>query len=466
MERLYSILEIMKIKDIVRFHSETTTPIPDVVYHLYSLPSFDNNQTREELLGQDIQSNKFTVPNRCILFNKLNVRFKRIWRIDSDEDHKIASTEFLPLIIDENKVDFDYCFYLLASPAITDYLCGQNANTSGSHKRIDPTNFFNIGIKLPPLAQQYEIGKLLSSLDTKIKLNRQINQNLEAMAKQLYDYWFMQFDFPNEEGKPYKSSGGEMVWNEKLKREIPKEWEVLNLGQITTSYQQGLIRSNNQLSDSSEFGYLKMGDLDGKGQYSLQKLARTNATSEEVFLFSLHKGDFLINVRNSKEIVGKTCLIDYVEENTLFNHMLVRMSFDKVTSFYMNLLFNTDFMYRAMDGLKQGTTTVIALYQEDLYRLPIVVPTKNVMDTFSIIEKSILNQKELLTNEIISLIKQRDELLPLLMNGQVSVNSDLSVYKKRRGKVPSLILNDVSDIQVLHRQSIIVLVKDSSIDEL
>ena len=68
------------------------------------------------------------------------------------------------------------------------------------------------------------------------------------------------------------------------------------------------------------------------------------------------------------------------------------------------------------------------------------------MDTFSIIEKSILNQKELLTNEIISLIKQRDELLPLLMNGQISVNSDLSVYKKRRGKVPSSILNDVSNI--------------------
>ena len=91
---------------------------------------------------------------------------------------KSLQLNFLPLIIDENKVDFDYCFYLLASPAITDYLCGQNANTSGSHKRIDPTNFFNIGIKLPPLAQQYEIGKLLSSLDTKIKLNRQINQNL------------------------------------------------------------------------------------------------------------------------------------------------------------------------------------------------------------------------------------------------------------------------------------------------
>lgn len=251
MERLYSILEIMKIKDIVRFHSETTTPIPGVVYHLYSLPSFDNNQTREELLGQDIQSNKFTVPNRCILFNKLNVRFKRIWRIDSDEDHKIASTEFLPLIIDENKVDFDYCFYLLASPAITDYLCGQNANTSGSHKRIDPTNFFNIGIKLPPLAQQYEIGKLLSSLDTKIKLNRQINQNLEAMAKQLYDYWFVQFDFPNEEGKPYKSSGGAMVWNEKLKRNMPKEWCTMTIGEVENNIITGKTSS---CADEDNFG--------------------------------------------------------------------------------------------------------------------------------------------------------------------------------------------------------------------
>ena len=301
-----------------------------------------------------------------------------------------------------------------------------NATGSGMRYTLSAQTLYDMPILLPSVEEQEYIGNIFSTIDRKIALNHAINTNLETMAKQLYDYWFVQFDFPDENGKPYKSSGGKMVWNEKLKREIPKEWEVLNLGQITTSYQQGLIRSNNQLSDNSEFGYLKMGDLDGKGQYSLQKLARTNATSEEVFLFSLHKGDFLINVRNSKEIVGKTCLIDYVEENTLFNHMLVRMSFDKVTSFYMNLLFNTDFMYKAMDGLKQGTTTVIALYQEDLYRLPIVVPTKNVMDTFSIIEKSILNQKELLTNEIISLTKLRDELLPLLMNGQVSVNYDLS----------------------------------------
>ena len=414
----------MKLKDIVTFVSKSVVPQRGAKYNLYSLPSFDENKSAEVLDGAEIQSNKYDVPNKCILFNKLNVRFKRVWRINNSDSNKIASTEFLPLVVNEDVVDYQYCYYLLISDEITNYLCGQNSNTSGSHKRIDPQNFLNIDIHLPKMPIQKAIGKTLSNIDRKIELNKRINDNLEAMAKQLYDYWFVQFDFPNEEGKPYKSSGRAMVWNEKLKREIPVGWSVKNLGQIATSYQQGLIRSNNQLSTDSKYGYLKMGDLDSKGQYTLQGLTRTNATNEEVDLYSLHKGDFLINVRNSKEIVGKTCLIGYVERNTLYNHMLVRLDFKDVSTFYMNLLFNSEFMYKALDGLKQGTTTVIALYQSDLYRLPILIPAPYVMEQFSKITDSILDQKEIISHEIAELTKQRDELLPLLMNGQAVVNSD------------------------------------------
>lgn len=414
----------MKLKEIVTFVSKSVVPQRGAKYNLYSLPSFDENKSAEVLDGAEIQSNKYDVPNKCILFNKLNVRFKRVWRINNSDSNKIASTEFLPLVVNEDVVDYQYCYYLLISDEITNYLCGQNSNTSGSHKRIDPQNFLNIDIHLPKMPIQKAIGKTLSNIDRKIELNKRINDNLEAMAKQLYDYWFVQFDFPNEDGKPYKSSGGAMVWNNKLKREIPVGWSVKNLGQIATSYQQGLIRSNNQLSTDSKYGYLKMGDLDGKGQYTLQGLTRTNATNEEVDLYSLHKGDFLINVRNSKEIVGKTCLIGYVERNTLYNHMLVRLDFKDVSTFYMNLLFNSEFMYKALDGLKQGTTTVIALYQSDLYRLPILIPAPCVMEQFSKITDSILDQKEIISHEIAELTKQRDELLPLLMNGQAVVNSD------------------------------------------
>ena len=217
-----------------------------------------------------------------------------------------------------------------------------------------------------------------------------------------------------------------MVWNETIKRDIPERWEVLYLGEITTKYQQGLIRSNSQLSDSYDYGYLKMGDLYGNGRYSLSKISRTSATKEELSAYSLHKGDFLINVRNSKEIVGKTCIVNYVEDNTLYNHMLVRMCFEKVSSYYINLLFNTKHMRKAVEGIKKGTTTVIALYQDDLYRLPIIVPNNETMKKFSTISNRILDNQALLDEEELSLVKQRDELLPLLMNGQVSLNSDLS----------------------------------------
>lgn len=334
----------------------------------------------------------------------------------------IQSQDIAKIDCNESLLDKNFAFYLISSACVKQQLSAAAQQTKIRH--TSPDKIKDCTVWIPSLDVQKRIGRILTDIDNKIAINRQINDNLEAMAKQLYDYWFVQFDFPNEDGKPYKSSGGAMVWNNKLKREIPVGWSVKNLGQIATSYQQGLIRSNNQLSTDSKYGYLKMGDLDGKGQYTLQGLTRTNATNEEVDLYSLHKGDFLINVRNSKEIVGKTCLIGYVERNTLYNHMLVRLDFKDVSTFYMNLLFNSEFMYKALDGLKQGTTTVIALYQSDLYRLPILIPAPCVMEQFSKITDSILDQKEIISHEIAELTKQRDELLPLLMNGQAVVNSD------------------------------------------
>lgn len=179
----------MKIKDILNVVTSAVVPLSEVHYHLYSLPSFDDNQTREELLGYEIQNNKYNVPDKCILFNKLNVRFKRVWRIDNADTNKICSTEFLPLVIDENKVDYNYCYYLLVSDRITNYLCGQNTNTSSNHKRIDPTDFLNIELpslpSLPSLADQEAIGNLLSSIDKKIDVNCALNQNLPMLDRSL-----------------------------------------------------------------------------------------------------------------------------------------------------------------------------------------------------------------------------------------------------------------------------------------
>ena len=178
----YNSMSSMQLKDILRIQTAFINPMdaPDKLFHLYSLPSFDDNQKREDVYGHQIQSNKSIVPDKCILFNKLNVRFQRIWLIDNDDKDKICSTEFLPLIVNEDKVDFYYCYFLLHSPGITCYLTGQNTNTSGSHKRIDPDDFMSIEVQLPALPEQKRIGKLLYDIEQKITVNRQINDYLEA----------------------------------------------------------------------------------------------------------------------------------------------------------------------------------------------------------------------------------------------------------------------------------------------
>lgn len=171
-------IDNMKIRDIVTFVSKSIVPKQGTTYHLYSLPSFDGGQKYEILDGEQIQSNKFAVPDKCILFNKLNVRFKRVWRISNTDINKLCSTEFLPLVVNETKVDYQYCYYLLISDRITNYLCGQNTNTSGSHKRIDPEDFLNIDIVLPDISIQKHIGRFLYDIDRKISLNHSINDNL------------------------------------------------------------------------------------------------------------------------------------------------------------------------------------------------------------------------------------------------------------------------------------------------
>lgn len=168
-----------------KFVSKSVVPQRGAKYNLYSLPSFDENKSAEVLDGAEIQSNKYDVPNKCILFNKLNVRFKRVWRINNSDSNKIASTEFLPLVVNEDVVDYQYCYYLLISDEITNYLCGQNSNTSGSHKRIDPQNFLNIDIHLPKMPIQKAIGKTLSNIDRKIELNKRINDNLPLLDRSL-----------------------------------------------------------------------------------------------------------------------------------------------------------------------------------------------------------------------------------------------------------------------------------------
>ena len=261
------------------------------------------------------------------------------------------------------------------------------------------------------------IGTFFLNLDRKIHLNERINQNLEAMAKQLYNYWFVQFDFPNEEGKPYKSSGGKMVWNEKLKREIPFGWHCGNLFEIAVFTNGLACQKFRPKDDEASLPVIKIREMHDGISADTEKVTPNIPESVKVY-----NGDVLFSWSASLEVMlwayGLGGLNQHIFKVTSAN------DFPK-SFFYFQLLDYVDVFKKMAEARK---TTMGHITQDHLQQSAIAIPdNKDIADRFEELISPIFNQIIKLHEEILNLTKQRDKLLPLLMNGQVLVNSDLSL---------------------------------------
>ena len=273
-----------------------------------------------------------------------------------------------------------------------------NASGSGQRYTLSNDTISNIPVLLPSMEVQHTIGKLLADLDRKIELNRQINDNLEAMAKQLYDYWFVQFDFPNEEGKPYKSSGGAMVWNEKLKREIPQYWSTLPISAILDKYPTTKRYETKEYLSQGKYPIIDQGDTYIVGY-----------TNEDDNLLTRHPavlfGDHSTKVK----------FLDFDFARGADGTQILYSSNDAVSQYYLYLAVST----------LQIPNPGYSRHFKYLKELPIVIPSLSIAIKFANIVKPLFKKW---TNNIfnnIALTKQRNELLPLLMNGQATVNYHL-----------------------------------------
>jgi len=251
----------------------------------------------------------------------------------------------------------------------------------------------DIDILLPPKATQDKVVSILKSLDDKIELNRHINHNLEAMAKQLYDYWFMQFDFPDENGKPYKSSGGKMVWNKKLKREIPEGWRIDAIGNILDKY------PTTKRYETKE--YLKEGKNPIVDQGDTYIVGFTNEddnllTRIPAVLFGDHS--------------TKVKLLDFVFARGADGTQILYSNNPNVSQYYL---------YMVISSL-QIPNPGYSRHFKYLKELPIIIPESNIVNAFTEVISPLFKQRKENIFSNITLIKQRNELLPLLMNGQAS----------------------------------------------
>lgn len=256
--------------------------------------------------------------------------------------------------------------------------------------------YYGIKINLPELEVQKQIAKVLSSLDAKIEVNNKINQELEAFAKTIYDYWFVQFDFPDQNGKPYKSSGGKMVYNAELKREIPEGWDVKELdeiaeikrGKLVTAKTADLYGEFKVVSAGIDYSYLH-------SEYNREKNTITvSGSGANAGFINFWREPIFAN--DCTTVRGKT------DEETL-----VILQFLKIRQ---------EYILNQARGSAQPH-----VYPKDLSVLKIAIPN---YDLFSIYGEKVIASNDIIANNLKQnqkLAELRDWLLPMLMNGQVSV---------------------------------------------
>ena len=320
----------------------------------------------------------------------------------------VTNQQFNSIII-HPQFDAQYIYYVLTLQKKQLQIIG---NSATAVPIINKTTFENYEVVIHDnIADQRRIASVLSNLDRKIALNRQINTNLEALARQLYDYWFVQFDFPDANGNPYKSSGGKMTYNEKLKREIPDGWHCGNLYEIAT-FKNGLACQKFRLSPNGDkLPVIKIKEMHDGFTNETEFVKVDIPESAKVY-----NGDVLFSWSASLEVMiwsfGKGGLNQHIFKVTSAN------GFPK--SFYYFQLLDYVHVFKAMAEARK--TTMGHITTDHLEQSTIAIP--NNTDIANKFEKEVAPILNLIISnqaEISSLTRQRDELLPLLMNGQVSV---------------------------------------------
>ena len=285
-----------------------------------------------------------------------------------------------------------------------------NLDSGSTLPSMTKSAYESIVVKLPDLNIQKAVANILFNLRKKLEINNQINQELEAMAKTLYDYWFVQFDFPDQNGKPYKSSGGKMVYNQELKREIPEGWGVDSLWNIANFY-NGLAMQKYR-PDTTEDDYLpviKIREMMNGFSKDTEK-ARLDIPSEAV----VERGDILFSWSATLEVIiwGK-------EKGALNQHIFKVTSDTYPESFIYFELKSYLKVFKAIAELRK--TTMGHITQDHLKQAKIVVPPIEIISKLDAKLQPIMLKQQILENQNQELTQLRDWHLPMLMNGQVKV---------------------------------------------
>lgn len=336
---------------------------------------------------------KRKVKDKTIIYSTVRPNQEHYGFLENPSDNFIVSTGFSTIDVYDDNTDEKFIYYLLTQKHVTDYLHTIGENSVSSYPSINPDDIANLKFTVPDLKTQQSIAAVLSALDKKIALNKQINARLEEMAKTLYDYWFVQFDFPDANGKSYKSSGGEMVFDETLKREIPKGWKPFKLSELVT-----LSTGKEDANFATEQGIYPFFTCSEK----ILKCDVYSFDTQAILLAG--NGTFSV-----KRFTGRFNAYQRT-------YVLEPKSKNLYPIVYFVIIDN---VIKFTSGSRGSIIKFIT--RGDIEHIDVVLPNDIENMRFSEVLYTYLLQAELLEKQNYQLTQLRDFLLPMLMNGQVSV---------------------------------------------
>jgi type I restriction enzyme S subunit len=371
---------------------------------------------------------KFSVQDKDFLVSCSGVNMGAIYQLKEPFERGIINQALLRIRLNTELIDDNYFYYLFKELISKKITSGSGDSTIPNFPGLDIIK--NIEFELPLKNIQVKVGKILHDLDSKIELNNRINAELEAMAKTLYDYWFVQFDFPDKNGKPYKNSGGKMVWNDELKREIPEGWKVDRMADWIEANKSGdWGKEEPEGNFTKKVTCIRGADINGlNGLAELKPPVRYIHDKNSFKILKSH--DLIIEISGGSP-TQSTGRIAFITEATIkrFENPLICSNFCKPLSiknkkflynfvYYWNSLYDAGIFF-GYEGKTSGIKNLLLDSFVSSYYT--VVPDDKIVDQFYNIMENIQEKKQTTLAENQQLSELRDWLLPMLMNGQVTV---------------------------------------------
>ena len=318
----------------------------------------------------------------------------------------------------QNKEKAYWLYYYLQSPLVQAKI---DALMAGAVQKFVPLGFLR-DLDIPEYTENSKkVVQVLSALDDKIALNKKMNQKLETMAKRLYDYWFVQYDFPDKNGHPYKTTGVPMTYNPTLKREIPAGWEVKTLKECIKHINTGLNPRDNFVLGNGDIKYVTVKNLTTEGNidFSGCDLIDEDALKKVHKRSDIAKGDVLYA---SICPLGRSYLINKDPIGWDINESVfsIRPNLDVISSEFLSMFLKDSAVVEKASKMATGSIFK-GIRIKELENMIFAVPAKNVMESFSKQIKNLIELEHKNIEETTRLTALRDKLLPLLMNGQVVV---------------------------------------------